>query len=125
MTLEYIEVIKQFADGKISIKELTDFVDERLFNLRQNPESMTDEQKVLSHIELLLSEIEDGFRSGAELKEYITSLVCIESLILVFDKPDFISPITASSSNRNLIITSDVTPELVAVKDYYLQAAFV
>lgn len=71
----YIDIIKQFINGKIDLKQLSDYIDERLFDLRQDPDSMTEEQQILSQIELLLCEIKDGFRSIEEVYEYAAILV--------------------------------------------------
>jgi hypothetical protein len=75
LVANYLAVIRQFVNGKISLSQLSDYVDERLFDLRRDPDSISKEQEVLSGIELLICEINDGFRDIAELKEYTRSLI--------------------------------------------------
>jgi hypothetical protein len=70
MATNYMETIQLFVNGKINLKQLSDFIDDRLFDLRQNPNSMTKEQSILSDIELLICEINDRFRTIDELEEY-------------------------------------------------------
>ena len=62
---QYIEELAKFVTGDIGLSEFKQLVEERLFELRQEPD-VTQEKKVLSGIELYLHESEEGQRSISE-----------------------------------------------------------
>lgn len=64
------ELFQKFLDGTLSFSELKNAVEEYLFILRQNPE-ITKEQQILSRVELLMHEVNEGFREETEVCEYI------------------------------------------------------
>ncbi len=65
---KYKELLKQFLSGEIDLKTLRDFMDERLFELRQSPDTKEgQESETLSALELLILEVEDGFRPLEEV----------------------------------------------------------
>ena len=63
---EYIRTLAEFVSGEIGLPRFKQLVEERLFELRQSPET-TDETKFLSVIELYLHEAEEGLRDKAEV----------------------------------------------------------
>ena len=63
---EIKEKLINFLSGNIQIDELNEVIDNRLFELRQEP-NLTDEQELLSTLELIIHETEEGFRSLDEL----------------------------------------------------------
>jgi|GEM_PF-6964585 len=75
MASESLNTIKEYISGKIDLDQLSAIIDDRLFDLRQDPDTMTEEQSVLSNIELLICEIKDGFRTTSELEEYTRTLI--------------------------------------------------
>ena len=66
--------LEDFSRGKIRVARLKQFVEDRLFELRQIP-IMTEEKRVLSTIELYLHEISEGQRSEHELHTYVQSIL--------------------------------------------------
>ncbi|MDP2916339.1 MAG: hypothetical protein Q8O16_00245 [Dehalococcoidia bacterium] len=65
---KYKELLKQFVSGEIDLKTLRDFMDERLFELRLSPDTKEgQESETLSALELLILEVEDGFRTLEEV----------------------------------------------------------
>ncbi len=66
----YINILSLFIAGNMSISKLERAVNERLSELRRNPE-MNPEKRVLSTIDLYLHEINEGFRDEAELYAFI------------------------------------------------------
>ena len=62
--------MSELLQGKISLRELEDLVEDRLFELRQSP-TMSEEQAFLSNLELLIHESIEGLRSKDELYEVI------------------------------------------------------
>ncbi len=71
VSLQIIERFKDLIAGIIDVEQLSEMIDDRLFELRQIPE-VTDEQEYLSNLELLIHEAKEGFRSWNELYEYIS-----------------------------------------------------
>jgi hypothetical protein len=69
-----MEILKNLISGNIQIDELSEMIDEWLFNLRQKPD-LTPEQELLSTLELYIHEAEEGYRSLNELYEYIMSII--------------------------------------------------
>ena len=63
---QYIRTLAEFANGEIELPEFAQLVEDRLFELLQNPE-MTEEKRVLSSIELYLHEVEEGQRDPVEV----------------------------------------------------------
>ena len=123
---DYMELIRQYIRGKVNLKQLSDFIDERLFDLRQDPGSMTEEQRTLSNIELLICEIKDGYRTVDELEEFAKGLLIIkpEPVTSSWYSLNLRELITASTSNREaeIFITNLPTPALSV--DYLLQKQF-
>jgi hypothetical protein len=71
---QYIKALAEFVTGDIELSEFKQLVEERLFELRQEPE-MTEEKKVLSSIELYLHESEEGQRSISEVYAHAQSIL--------------------------------------------------
>jgi len=69
-----IEMLKDLISGNIQIDELSEIIDEWLFDLRQKPD-LTPEQELLSNLELYMHEAEEGYRSWDELYEYVLSII--------------------------------------------------
>ncbi len=107
MASNYLDIIKLFVGGKISLKELSDYIDDRLFELRQDPDSMSEEQSILSEIELLICEIKDGFRDITELEEFTRTLIAPKPIVRNWDGSETINSVISSSSNRDVIQSSD------------------
>ena len=105
-----IELLKDFLSSNIQIDELSEMVDEWLFDLRQKPES-TPEQELLSNLELYIHEAREGYRSWDELYEYVLSI--IKSSISEQNSTTIILNTYATSE----LIT--VTRGAIPVKDYY------
>ncbi len=85
---EFITPFADFAFGRILISEFRKKIDEELFDLRQSPE-LTEEQKMLSGIQLYLHEIEEGFREEFEVYMLVRSILdqFIASTIVI-EEPD-------------------------------------
>jgi hypothetical protein len=66
----YVRIVAGFVSGDMSLPEFSRFVEERLFELRQQPE-MTDEKMALSSIELYMHEAEEGLRDKAEVYSHV------------------------------------------------------
>ena len=110
--MERLKIIERFKDliaGIIKVEQLSEIIDDRLFELRQIPE-VTDEQEYLSNLELLIHEAKEGFRSWNELYEYIFSE--IESKT----SEQIVKTITINSSSSSEYLTTAKAP----VKDYHL-----
>ena len=101
----YKQQLKDFLTGRISLAQLRNFIDDRLFDLRQTPD-MTEEQVLLSHLELIIHECAEGLRSDVELFELIR-LTVLPELVTTID----ISPETYTASQT---ITFAAAP----VKEY-------
>jgi hypothetical protein len=71
---EIIEMLKDFLSGKMLRGELSEKIDNRLFDLRQKP-NLTSEQELLSNLELYIHEVMEGYRSWDELYEYMVSII--------------------------------------------------
>jgi len=67
---QYIRTLAEFVTGEIELPEFKQLVEERLFELRQNPE-MADEKRFLSSIELYLHEAEEGLRDKNEVYAHV------------------------------------------------------
>lgn len=78
-TGQYIRTLAEFVTGDIELSEFERLVEERLFELRQNPE-MTEEKRVLSSIELLLHEAEERLRDESEV--YVHAQFILDNIIL-------------------------------------------
>jgi len=90
-TGQYIRTLAEFITGEIELPKFKQFVEERLFELRQKPE-MTDEKRLLSDIELYLHEIEEGLRDESEV--YAHAQFVLDNIILkrITSKPTYFSP---------------------------------
>ena len=71
---EIKDKLMDFIAGNIQLDELTEDIDERLFELRQKPD-LTGEQEILSNLELIIHETEEGFRSLDELYATIMNVI--------------------------------------------------
>ena len=71
---EIKEKLVDFLSGNIQLDELNELIDDRLFELRQKPD-LTDEQELLSTLELIIHETEEGFRSSDELYATIMNVI--------------------------------------------------
>jgi hypothetical protein len=80
--------MSDFIQGKISLSDLEELIEDRLFELRQKP-GMSDEQQILSDLELLIHESNEGLRSQDELFETIrqASLPDINRTIILTENP--------------------------------------
>ena len=112
----YNDMIKLYAKGEINLQQLSDFIDERLFDLRQDPTSMTEEQTTLSGIELIICEVNDGYRTKGELDEFIKSLIYPSIPMVALDTTLNNGLIITSSYNINATLIP-IKPEAV-VRDY-------
>lgn len=72
---DYSSLLKDFVDGRLELASLAEAIDNRLFELRKQSPEMTEAERFLSPIELLICEVRDGFRPVTELKEYARSLI--------------------------------------------------
>jgi len=106
---EIKEKLINFLSGNIQLDELNEVIDERLFELRQKPD-LTDEQELLSTLELIIHETEEGFRSSEELFATIMSVIKITD-----------SEKTVTTFALNTSTSSEVNPIIIGanpVKDY-------
>ena len=89
-TGQYIRTLAEFVTGEIEMPDFKQLVEERLFELRQSPE-MTEEKNVLSTIELLLHENEEGMRGEDEV--YAKAQFILDDIILnrMPSDPNFVS----------------------------------
>jgi len=111
--LDVEKILKEYLSGNISLQYLSDVIDERLFVLRQKPE-ITTEQERLSNLELLIHEINEGFRSRDELFAYIMSE--IERKM----SEQFVTTITINSTSDSEFQT---IARAIPVMDYHLELA--
>ena len=72
--LEIVDKLKEFISGSIDLENLSEVIDERLFELRQKPE-LTPEQEILSNLELYVHEAKEGYRSWDELYEFMLTII--------------------------------------------------
>jgi hypothetical protein len=80
-TGQYIKILAEFVTGEINFSEFKQAIEERLFELRQEPE-MTNEKKLLSSVELRLHEAEEGLRPEFEVYAHVQSI--LDNIILHF-----------------------------------------
>jgi len=94
---EYIRTLAEFVTGGIELPKFRQVVEERLCELRQNPE-MTSEKRVLSSVELHLHEAEEGQRSESEVYAHVESLLnaMLEASLVEFVMSDFPVPYAAN-----------------------------
>ena len=99
---KYFPLLGGFLSGLAGFEELSAAIDDRLFELRQNPQE-TDEEHFLAGIELTVCEVKDGFRKRADLEEFVRSLLTPQTLEVVWDGegPAPTIPVVLGSSNRN------------------------
>jgi hypothetical protein len=108
-------LLKQFISGDTNIEDLSEIIDERLFILRKALE-VTSEKEILSNIELLIHEANEGYRSWDELYEYVLSII-----------ERFISEQNSTTVILNTYITSESTTvkrDASPVTDYRLEPVF-
>jgi len=88
---QYIRTLAEFVNGDIKLPDFKQLVEDRLFELRQNPE-MTDEKRLLSGIELYLHEAEEGLKKESEV--YGQTQFILDNIILkkLTSKPPYFSP---------------------------------
>ena len=79
---EHMDILNKYINGEVSLEELSDFVDDRLFELRTRSPELTKEGEFLAGIELIIEEIKDGFRSVTDLEAYVKSLIETEEPII-------------------------------------------
>lgn len=106
---EIKEKLMDFLSGSIQLDELNEVIDDRLFELRQKPD-LTDEQQLLSTLELIIHETEEGFRSSDELYAIIMTVIELKNSEKTVTTIEFNPP---SSSEASTIIKG-ATP----VRDY-------
>ncbi len=108
----YKQQLREFLAARINLTELKNFIDDRLFELRQTPD-VTDEQAILSNLELVIHESAEGMRSEVELYEAIR-LVALAEVGSTIN----ISPATQSAVNTYTFaapVTEYHCPDTVAV----------
>ncbi len=119
---KYSELLKKFLSGELIMEELGNIIDDRLFELRQVPD-LTEEEDLLSGIELIMHEIKDGFRSRADLEEYIKSLLTPKTSAICWGDTSWnLGEITSGAVSKE-VKTTIVTPDPVV--DYRLRVQFV
>lgn len=101
----YKQKLRDFLDNLINLEQLKDFIDERLFELRQTPE-MSEEQDWLSGLELIIHECAEGLRSDVEIFE------CIRLIVL----PDLVS--TIDISPKTSAATQTISLAAAPVREY-------
>ena len=99
----YKEPLREFMGGRLSLKQLREFIDDRLFELRQTPD-MTEERELLSYLELIIHECSEGLRSDVELFERIR-LVILPGVVSTVD----ISPRTYTATHTVNLTAAPVT----------------
>jgi hypothetical protein len=87
--------------GKTELEELKTQVNDRLFELRQMPTEVSDEENFLSGIELMICEVEDGFRTSVELEEYLKLLISPMWKPVVWGNNIDMSSVFSSSTNTD------------------------
>ncbi len=105
-------ILQEFVSGDINLEDLSEVIDERLFELRQKPE-VSPEQERLSSLELYIHEISEGYRNLDELYEHAFSEV--ENKL----SERFIKTITLNSSTNSEF---QITTRAIPVKDYRLSS---
>lgn len=113
--VEIKEKLIDFLSGDIRLDELSELIDNRLFELRQKP-NLTDEQKLLSTLELIIHETEEGFRNSDELYATIMSAIAIND-----------SEKTIRTYTLNTSASSEVNPVIIGanpVRDYRPELQF-
>jgi len=108
-----VNVLKDFIAGRIQANELGDIIDDWLFELRQTPD-LSDEQRLLSTLELYLHEVQEGYRSWDEVNELVLSV--IERNLSDY----YVRTITLQSSATSPVVT--ITRAL-PVTDYQMAPA--
>ena len=73
-TGQSIRILAEFVTGEINFSKFKQAVEERLLELRQQPET-TNEQRLLSSIELHLHEAEEGLRPEFEVYAHVQSIL--------------------------------------------------
>ncbi len=106
---EIKDKLRDFLSGNIELDELNEVIDERLFELRQKPD-LTDEQELLSTLELIIHETQDGFRSLDELYATIMNVIELNNSEKTVTTIEF----NTSSSSEATTIIRGATP----VRDY-------
>ena len=76
---QYIRRLAELVSGEIELPRFKQLVEERLFELRQDPK-MTDEKRLLSSIELYFHEAEEGLRPELEVYAHVQSI--LDNIIL-------------------------------------------
>ncbi len=110
---QYIKTFAEFVTGEINFSEFKQAVEERLWELRQEPE-MTEEKKLLSSVELYLHETSEGLRPDFELYAHVQSI--LDNIILPMltsegkNKPVHF-PLTVPNIPYLLSKTFDIDPE--------------
>ena len=118
-----VPMLSSFVGGLSSLADLSLAVDNRLFELRQRPDE-SDEKAFLSGIELMISEVQDGFRPSGDLEEYVRSLLTVNTLEVNWCGENCsLIPVILSSSNRDVSASVVVIP-VPPVVDLRLQATF-
>ena len=105
-----VDKLSDFISGTIDVEDLSEMIDERLFELRQKPD-LTSEQELLSDLELYIHEAEEGYRGWDELYEYIFSI--IERSL----SEDSVKTITLNTSSTSEFYTIS---RAIPVKEYRL-----
>lgn len=97
-TGQYIRTLAEFVAGDVELSEFERLVEDRLFELRQNPE-MTEEKRVLSSIELLLHEVEERLRDESEVYAIVQFTLdnIIRTRLTSEDKTEYFSPTPSKS----------------------------
>jgi len=106
---EIKEKLVEFLSGNIQLDELNEVIDDWLFELRQKPD-LTDEQELLSTLELIIHETQEGFRSSDELYATIMNVIELNNSEKTVTTIEF----NTSASSEATTIIKGATP----VRDY-------
>lgn len=110
---EVIDALNDFISGSLDIKDLSDLIDEWLFELRREPD-LTNDQELLSSLELYLHEAQEGYRSWDEFRDLVFSI--IQRNLSDY----FVQTITLPSSYSTEL---DTITQAIPVRDYSLNAS--
>jgi hypothetical protein len=124
---KYIDLLKNYLKGEIEIKVLSEIVNNRLLELREQSQELSDEEKFLSGIELIIEEIKDGFRTRVDLEEYIKASLIPEIPVFFLEGNTEnrsgveVRIVKTGSANKEMDITTFIPDHVV---DYRFQLSF-
>ena len=106
---EYIRKMAEFIAGEIDLPKFKQIVEERVFELRQNPE-VNDEKRFLSGIELYLHEAEEGLRDKNEVYANVQFILDKNILTKLTSKPSYFPP---TPPNMPYLLSKTLVDELM------------